>query len=67
MRGTRGIGPADMVGDRCTGEVRVGARDGPDAPDGAPLCSEPADSVSLSRHDQLSPLPLNRSRLPMPA
>ncbi|MEU5326647.1 urease subunit gamma [Streptomyces parvus] len=41
VRGTRGIGPADMVGDRCTGEVRVGARDGPVAPDGGPCARNP--------------------------
>ncbi|MFJ9322609.1 urease subunit alpha [Streptomyces globisporus] len=49
VRGTRGIGPADMVGNRRTGEVQVDARDGLVTLDGEPLRSEPADSVSLSR------------------
>ncbi|MEU4922370.1 urease subunit gamma [Streptomyces parvus] len=67
VRGTRAIGPAGVASDRRTGEFQVDSRDGPVAPDGKPLRSEPADSASLSRLDQLSPLPLNRSRLPMPA
>ncbi|WP_406347700.1 urease subunit alpha [Streptomyces sp. NBC_00144] len=49
VRGTRGIGPAHMVGNDRLGEVQVDARSGLVTLDGAPLTSEPADEVSLSR------------------
>ncbi|WP_055586049.1 urease subunit alpha [Peterkaempfera griseoplana] len=49
VRGTRGIGPRSMVRNGRTGEVRVDAATGLVTLDGAPLRSEPADSVSLSR------------------
>ncbi|WP_442905963.1 urease subunit alpha [Kitasatospora sp. NBC_00458] len=48
VRGTRGIGPADMVRNARTGRVDV-TETGLVSLDGAPLRSEPADSVSLSR------------------
>ncbi|MFD8469286.1 urease subunit alpha [Streptomyces cyaneofuscatus] len=49
VRGTRGIGPADMIANRRTGKVEVDARDGLVSLDGEPLRSEPAESVSLNR------------------
>ncbi|MFE7137515.1 urease subunit alpha [Streptomyces sp. NPDC057644] len=49
VRGTRGIGPADMIANRRTGSVQVDARDGLVSLDGEPLRSKPADSVSLNR------------------
>ncbi|MEW2486777.1 urease subunit alpha [Streptomyces sp. NPDC048411] len=49
VRGTRGIGPADMVGNARLGEVQVDARSGLVTLDGAPLRSEPAHEVSLGR------------------
>ncbi|MEV5982961.1 urease subunit alpha [Streptomyces sp. NPDC052114] len=49
VRGTRGIGPADMVGNNRLGQVDVDARTGLVTLDGAPLRSEPAQEVSLSR------------------
>ncbi|QYA92796.1 urease subunit alpha [Streptomyces anulatus] len=49
VRGTRGIGPADMIANRRTGKVEVDARDGLVSLDGEPLRSEPAGSVSLNR------------------
>lgn len=49
VRGTRGIGPADMVANSRTGEVQVDARDGLVSLDGQPLRSEPAQNVSLNR------------------
>ncbi|MET9920143.1 urease subunit alpha [Streptomyces sp. NPDC006435] len=49
VRGTRGIGPGDLVHNSRTGEVTVDARSGLVALDGDPLRSEPADSVSLNR------------------
>lgn len=49
VRGTRGIGPGDMVGNSRLGEVRVDARDGLVTLDGEPLRAEPARSVSLNR------------------
>ncbi|MCX4694778.1 urease subunit alpha [Streptomyces sp. NBC_01408] len=49
VRGTRGIGPADMVHNARLGEVQVDARSGLVTLDGTPLRSEPAQEVSLSR------------------
>ncbi len=49
VRGTRGIGPADMVGNNRLGQVDVDAATGLVTLDGAPLRSEPAQEVSLSR------------------
>ncbi|MFJ7246204.1 urease subunit alpha [Kitasatospora sp. NPDC098652] len=48
VRGTRGIGPRDLVRNARTGHVDV-TETGLVSLDGAPLRSEPADSVSLSR------------------
>ncbi|WP_435221061.1 amidohydrolase family protein, partial [Streptomyces sp. Tue6028] len=49
VRGTRGIGPKDMIANGRLGEVDVDARDGLVTLDGEPLRSEPAQAVSLSR------------------
>ncbi|GGN12991.1 urease subunit alpha [Streptomyces fuscichromogenes] len=49
VRGTRGIGPADLRLNTRTGAVDVDARTGLVTLDGEPLRSEPADSVSLNR------------------
>ncbi|MFJ2738487.1 urease subunit alpha [Streptomyces sp. NPDC087440] len=49
VRGTRGIGPADLVGNKRLGEVQVDGRDGLVTLDGMALRSEAADEVSLSR------------------
>ncbi|MGW2013786.1 urease subunit alpha [Streptomyces sp. NPDC001927] len=49
VRGTRGIGPADMLRNSRTGDVQVDGRTGLVTLDGAPLRSEPADSISLNR------------------
>ncbi|MEV6614451.1 urease subunit alpha [Streptomyces sp. NPDC051051] len=49
VRGTRGIGPADLRLNSRTGAVDVDQRTGLVTLDGEPLRSEPADSVSLSR------------------
>ncbi|MFG2334861.1 amidohydrolase family protein, partial [Streptomyces sp. NPDC048604] len=49
VRGTRGIGPADLHLNSRTGDVQVDGRTGLVTLDGAPLRSEPADEVSLSR------------------
>ncbi|WP_037581674.1 urease subunit alpha [Phaeacidiphilus oryzae] len=49
VRGTRGIGPRDMLRNDRLGEVRVDPRTGLVTLDGDPLRSEPAESVSLSR------------------
>jgi urease subunit alpha len=49
VRGTRGIGPADLVLNSRTGQVDVDGRTGLVTLDGAPMRSEPADQVSLSR------------------
>ncbi|MEV6703182.1 amidohydrolase family protein, partial [Streptomyces sp. NPDC051453] len=49
VRGTRGIGPADLVLNSRTGQVDVDRRSGLVTLDGAPMSSEPADQVSLSR------------------
>ena len=49
VRGTRGIGPADMIHNDRTAEVRVEDRTGRVTVDGEPVSSEPADSVALSR------------------
>ncbi|MEV7775833.1 urease subunit alpha [Kitasatospora sp. NPDC086791] len=48
VRGTRGIGPRDMVRNARVGQVEV-TETGLVSLDGSPLRSEPADSVSLSR------------------
>ncbi|GAA3429378.1 urease subunit alpha [Streptosporangium nondiastaticum] len=48
VRGTRGIGPADLVRNARLGEVRVDAA-GLVTLDGEPVRSKPAESVSLSR------------------
>ncbi|MGV9263447.1 urease subunit alpha [Kitasatospora sp. NPDC003701] len=48
VRGTRGIGPRDMVRNARLGDVQV-TETGLVSLDGSPLRSEPADSVSLSR------------------
>ncbi|MEU6015307.1 urease subunit alpha [Streptomyces sp. NPDC047515] len=49
VRGTRGIGPGDLVHNSRTGEVAVDAHSGLVTLDGDPLRSEPVDSVSLNR------------------
>ncbi|WP_405716782.1 MULTISPECIES: urease subunit alpha [unclassified Streptomyces] len=49
VRGTRGIGPGDLIHNSRTGAVAVDARSGLVTLDGDPLRSEPADSVSLNR------------------
>ncbi|MFE9403809.1 urease subunit alpha [Streptomyces sp. NPDC006530] len=49
VRGTRGIGPADLLLNSRTGAVGVDDRTGLVTLDGDPLRSEPADSVSLNR------------------
>jgi urease subunit alpha len=49
VRGTRGIGPADMIHNDRTAEVRVADRTGLVTVDGEPVSSAPADSVALSR------------------
>ncbi|MCX5093076.1 urease subunit alpha [Streptomyces sp. NBC_00365] len=49
VRGTRGIGPADLRLNSRTGSVDVDQRTGLVTLDGDPLSSEPADSVSLNR------------------
>ncbi|MFF2046106.1 urease subunit alpha, partial [Kitasatospora sp. NPDC058170] len=49
VRGTRGIGPRDMLRNGRTGRVDVHAQTGLVSLDGEPLCSDPADSVSLNR------------------
>ncbi|MGW2743615.1 urease subunit alpha [Streptomyces sp. NPDC001450] len=49
VRGTRGIGPADMVHNARLGQVDVDPRSGLVTLDGDPLRSEPAQQVSLSR------------------
>ncbi|MFF3207105.1 urease subunit alpha [Streptomyces sp. NPDC002962] len=49
VRGTRGIGPADLLRNSRTGAVDVDQRTGLVTLDGEPLRSEPAESVSLNR------------------
>ncbi|MFH0521298.1 urease subunit alpha [Streptomyces sp. M41] len=49
VRGTRGIGPADLRLNSRTGAVDVDQRTGLVTLDGEPLRSEPAESVSLNR------------------
>ncbi|MFI9625674.1 urease subunit alpha [Streptomyces sp. NPDC052042] len=49
VRGTRGIGPGDLVHNSRTGAVDVDTRSGLVTLDGDPLRSEPADTVSLNR------------------
>ncbi|MFE4856361.1 urease subunit alpha [Streptomyces sp. NPDC056670] len=49
VRGTRGIGPADLLLNSRLGEVGVGADTGLVTLDGVPISSQPAQEVSLSR------------------
>ncbi|MGW6870311.1 urease subunit alpha, partial [Streptomyces sp. NPDC054912] len=49
VRGTRGIGPKDMLRNSRVGAVDVDARSGLVSLDGEPLRSEAAESVSLNR------------------
>ncbi|MDA5285112.1 urease subunit alpha, partial [Streptomyces sp. Isolate_45] len=49
VRGTRGIGPKDMLRNSRLGDVDVNARTGLVTLDGEPLRSEPAERVSLNR------------------
>ncbi|MFV0127611.1 urease subunit alpha [Streptomyces sp. HMX112] len=49
VRGTRRIGPADLLRNSRIGEVAVDGRTGLVTLDGDPVRSEPADSVSLNR------------------
>ncbi|MDH6109331.1 urease subunit alpha [Kitasatospora sp. MAP12-15] len=49
VRGTRGIGPRDMLRNARTGQVDVNPRTGLVTLDGDPLHSAPAESVALSR------------------
>jgi urease subunit alpha len=49
VRGTRGIGPADLRLNSRTGAVDVDQRTGLVTLDGEPLRSEPAESISLNR------------------
>jgi urease subunit alpha len=49
VRGTRGIGPGQMLRNDRLAEVRVDAATGRVTMDGDPIGSEPAESVSLSR------------------
>ncbi|WP_299534159.1 urease subunit alpha [uncultured Streptomyces sp.] len=49
VRGTRGIGPADLLRNSRTGQVDVDGDSGLVTLDGEPLRSEPAESVSLNR------------------
>ncbi|MFD7680746.1 MULTISPECIES: urease subunit alpha [unclassified Streptomyces] len=49
VRGTRGIGPADMVRNARLGQVDVDARSGLVTLDGDPVRSEPAREISLNR------------------
>ncbi|MEU0339756.1 urease subunit alpha [Streptomyces bobili] len=49
VRGTRGIGPADLRLNSRTGAVDVDRRTGLVTLDGEPVRSEPADSVALNR------------------
>ncbi|GAA2459018.1 urease subunit alpha [Streptomyces glaucus] len=49
VRGTRGIGPADLCRNTRTGSVDVDRRTGLVTLDGDPVRSGPADSVSLNR------------------
>lgn len=49
VRGTRNIGPADLVHNNRLGQVDVDPKSGRVSLDGDPVYSEPAESVSLSR------------------
>ncbi|MDH6577807.1 urease alpha subunit [Kitasatospora sp. MAP5-34] len=49
VRGTRGIGPADLVHNARLGQVEVDPRSGLVTLDGAPVRSEPTQHVPLSR------------------
>ncbi|MEU1232178.1 amidohydrolase family protein, partial [Streptomyces sp. NPDC005828] len=49
VRGTRGIGPADLLLNTRVGDVQVDGRSGLVTLDGSPLRSEPAQEVSLNR------------------
>jgi urease subunit alpha len=49
VRGTRGIGPADLIHNARLGQVDVDPRTGSVTFEGDVVYSDPADSVSLSR------------------
>ena len=49
VKGTRNIGPADLVHNNRLGQVDVDAKTGTVSLDGDPVYSDPADAVSLSR------------------
>ncbi|MDH6120868.1 urease subunit alpha [Kitasatospora sp. GAS204A] len=49
VRGTRGIGPADLIRNARLGDVQVDPRNGLVTLDGTPVRSEPAQDVPLSR------------------
>jgi urease subunit alpha len=49
VRGTRGIGLVDMVGNNRVGETRVDVHDSSVTLDGEPIASDPVDSVPLNR------------------
>lgn len=49
VRGTRGIGPGNLVRNSRVGQVQVDGSSGLVTLDGDPMRSEPADTVSLSR------------------
>ncbi|MFJ9850073.1 urease subunit alpha [Streptomyces sp. NPDC101150] len=49
VRGTRGIGPADLIHNSRVGQVQVDGSSGLVTLDGDPMRSDPADTVSLSR------------------
>ncbi|MFE8029416.1 amidohydrolase family protein, partial [Streptomyces sp. NPDC057409] len=49
VRGTRGIGPADLLLNSRIGDVQVDGHSGLVSLDGSPIRSEPAESVSLNR------------------
>ncbi|MGG2458904.1 urease subunit alpha [Streptomyces sp. RGM 3693] len=49
VRGTRGIGPRNLIHNARVGDVQVDERSGLVTLDGDPMRSEPADTVSLSR------------------
>ena len=49
VKGTRNIGPADLVHNNRLGQVDVDAKTGKVSFDGDTVYSDPADSVSLSR------------------
>jgi urease subunit alpha len=49
VRGTRGIGPGDLLLNSRIGRVGVDGRTGLVSLDGEPIRSEPAESISLNR------------------